>query len=78
MLIDVPDDLGDPAWDGQTLEITAGQIYLFHYVARGHTRGPEILNGWDEGVSETTNSDLSKGAAIGLKIPPMSFTVPFS
>lgn len=74
LLLECPDDLGKPAWDGQTLRITAMDVLLFRLTAWGHCWGLESLDAWRDGVSAQTRGELARlpGAP-----PPITSTVSF-
>lgn len=74
LLLDCPDDLGKPAWDGQTLRITAVDVLLFRLTAWGHCWGHESLDAWRDGVSAQTRGELAR---LPGPPPPITSTVSF-
>jgi len=67
----------ESAETGARMRIVARGVYLFRCTARGHARGSESINAWDEGVSPATAAELAGDRAAGYGVPASAFTVTF-
>ncbi len=77
LLVKVDAQVSLPEWEGCLLRISLLDVYLFRCTVWGHTTSYEEIDRWREGVSQETESDLKRGIAIGLNVPPLKFTVSF-
>ena len=78
MDIRVHKDAGKSDWDGRVLRIVLSGVYLFSCQRWGYVAGAEYVDAWYERVSETTESELERHQALGLRVPKLKFTVTIS